>query len=90
MLGFFITLFLDKNIHFNDNFIVYWRKIMELKQKIKKIWNYFTTYEKSWVISIVVLSIIITILFPSMVDGLGVSPIIIKIGRASCRERVSS
>ncbi len=50
---------------------------MELKQKIKKIWNYFTTYEKSWVISIVVLSIIITILFPSMVDGLGVSPIII-------------
>lgn len=56
---------------------MYWRKIMSFKQKMKNLWNYFTTYEKVWVFSIIILSIIITILFPSTVDGLSVSPVLI-------------
>lgn len=50
---------------------------MSFKQKMKNLWNYFTTYEKVWVFSIIILSIIITILFPSTVDGLSVSPVLI-------------
>lgn len=35
-----------------------------MKEKIKNIWNFFTTYEKCWFISILVLSIIFAFLFP--------------------------
>ena len=27
-----------------------------MKQKLKKLWNYFTTYEKIWLISLTVLA----------------------------------
>lgn len=35
-----------------------------MKEKIKNIWNFFTTYEKCWFISILVLSIFFAFLFP--------------------------
>ena len=35
-----------------------------MKEKIKNIWNFFTTYEKWWFISILVLSIVFAFLFP--------------------------
>lgn len=35
-----------------------------MKEKIKNIWNFFTTYEKCWFISILVLSIVFAFLFP--------------------------
>ena len=35
-----------------------------MKEKIKNIWNFFTTYEKCWLISILVLSIVFAFLFP--------------------------
>ena len=35
-----------------------------MKQRVKKIWNFFTTYEKIWFFSIVVLSVLFAFLFP--------------------------
>ena len=35
-----------------------------MKEKIKKLWNYFTTYEKIWFFSILILSIIFAFIFP--------------------------
>ena len=35
-----------------------------MKQKLKNLWNYFTTYEKIWFISITVLDIMYAIIFP--------------------------
>lgn len=35
-----------------------------MKQKLKNLWNYFTTYEKIWFISITVLAFVFAILFP--------------------------
>ncbi len=35
-----------------------------MKEKIKKVWNFFTTYEKIWFFSILILSIIFAFLFP--------------------------
>lgn len=41
-----------------------------MKQKLKKLWNYFTTYEKIWFISITVLAFVFAFLFPEEdVDG---------------------
>ncbi len=37
---------------------------MNLKQKIKKIWNFFTLYEKSWFFSILILSVVFAFVFP--------------------------
>lgn len=37
---------------------------MSIKQKAKNLWNFFTTYEKCWFLSIVVLSIVMAFLFP--------------------------
>lgn len=37
-------------------------------QKLKKIWNYFTTYEKIWFISILVIAIVFSFLFPETDD----------------------
>jgi nicotinamide mononucleotide transporter len=48
-----------------------------MKEKIKKIWNSFTLYEKIWFFSVVVLTIIVAIFFPSTVDNLEVNPTII-------------
>ena len=48
-----------------------------MKEKIKKLWNYFTTYEKIWTFSIIGLSLLITFLFPSTVDDLGINPVVI-------------
>ena len=39
------------------------RKI-SLSQKLKDLWSYFTTYEKIWFFSILVLAIVFAILFP--------------------------
>jgi nicotinamide mononucleotide transporter len=44
------------------------------ESKMKKLWNYFTTYEKWWFFGIVGLSILVTILFPSSVEDLAVNP----------------
>ena len=35
-----------------------------MKKKIKRLWNFFTTYEKVWFFSILILSIIFAFLFP--------------------------
>ena len=37
---------------------------MTFKERAKKLWNYFTTYEKVWFFSIVGLSILFAFLFP--------------------------
>ena len=37
---------------------------MCMKNKIKNLWNYFTTYEKVWFFSILILSIIFAFIFP--------------------------
>jgi len=37
---------------------------MCMKNKIKNLWNYFTTYEKIWFFSILILSIIFAFIFP--------------------------
>lgn len=35
-----------------------------MKEKLKRLWNYFTTYEKIWYISITVLAFVFAFLFP--------------------------
>ena len=35
-----------------------------MKEKIKKLWNYFTTYEKIWFFSILILAVIFAFVFP--------------------------
>lgn len=45
--------------------------------KFKKLISSFTTYEKIWFISVIVLTIIITIFFPSTVDNLDINPAVI-------------
>ena len=37
-------------------------------QKMKKIWNYFTTYEKIWFITILVLAVAFSFIFPETDD----------------------
>lgn len=49
----------------------------KFKQKMIALWNYFSTYELVWLLTIIALTIIVTILFPSTVEDLGVSPILI-------------
>ena len=48
-----------------------------MENKIKKIWNSFTNYEKIWFFSVIVLTIVVAILFPSTVDDLEVNPVLI-------------
>lgn len=48
-----------------------------MKIKIKKIWNKFTTYEKIWFFTVIALTIIVAVLFPSSVDNLAINPLII-------------
>ena len=35
-----------------------------MKKKLKDLWNYFTTYEKVWFFSILIISVIFAFLFP--------------------------
>lgn len=35
-----------------------------MKEKVKQLWNYFTTYEKIWYISITILAFVFAFLFP--------------------------
>ena len=42
--------------------------------KLKRLWNYFTTYEKWWFFGIMGLAILVTILFPSSVEDLEINP----------------
>lgn len=39
-----------------------------MKNKMKKLWNFFTTYEKIWFTTIVILSIILSFVFPETDD----------------------
>ena len=49
--------------------------ISEKKEnRFKKVWNYFTTYEKIWFFSILVLTILFTILFPEDSEELLINP----------------
>lgn len=48
-----------------------------MKERMKKIWNSFTLYEKIWFFSVIALTIIVTILFPSTVDDLAINPVLI-------------
>ena len=49
----------------------------KFKEKMKHLWDYFTTYELCWLITIIGLSIVVTILFPSVVDDLSINPYLI-------------
>lgn len=48
-----------------------------MKERIIKLWNAFTTYEKIWFFSVVVLTILVAIIFPSTVDNLEFNPVLI-------------
>ena len=49
-----------------------------MKERMKKIWHRFTTYEKIWFFSVIVLTIIVSIFFPSLTVGsLDISPALI-------------
>ena len=39
------------------------------KQRAKDLWNYFSTYEKIWFLSILVIAIAFTFIFPETDDG---------------------
>lgn len=36
----------------------------KIKEGAKKLWNYFSTYEKIWFFSILILSVVFAFLFP--------------------------
>ena len=48
-----------------------------MKDRIIKLWNAFTTYEKIWFFSVVVLTILVAIFFPSSVEDLEINPLVI-------------
>ena len=50
---------------------------MKKENKLKKLWKFFTPYERIWTFSIIGLSLLVTFLFPSTVDDLGISPTLI-------------
>lgn len=45
--------------------------------KAKKIWNSFTRYEKIWFFSIIILTIIVAIFCPTVVDNLDINPLVV-------------
>lgn len=47
------------------------------ENRFKKVWNYFTTYEKIWFFSILALTILFTILFPEDSEELLINPTLI-------------
>ena len=48
-----------------------------MKERIIRIWKSFSTYEKIWFFSVIVLTIIVAIVFPSSVENLDVNPALI-------------
>lgn len=48
-----------------------------MKERINKLWNSFTKYEKIWFFSVIILTILVAILFPSTIDDLSINPIVI-------------
>ena len=48
-----------------------------MKDRIIKLWNAFTTYEKIWFFSVIVLTIVVAIVFPSSVENLDINPVLI-------------
>lgn len=48
-----------------------------MKERFIKLWNKFTTYEKIWFFSIVALTIVVAIIWPSSVGDLTINPAII-------------
>lgn len=48
-----------------------------MKEKIKKIWNAFSRYEKIWFFSVVILTIVVAIVWPSSVEDLEINPALI-------------
>lgn len=48
-----------------------------MKERIKKIWNSFSLYEKIWFFSVIVLTIVVAIVFPSSVENLDINPAVI-------------
>ena len=48
-------------------------------EKLKKLWNYFTTYEKIWFLSITVLAIVFCFVFPEDSEELAINPVLITI-----------
>ena len=51
--------------------------VLETEKKdsrLKRLWNYFTTYEKWWFFGIMGLAVLVTILFPSSVEDLEINP----------------
>ena len=49
----------------------------EKKGRLKEILDKFTPYEKIWFLSVVVLTIVIAIFFPSTVENLSINPVLI-------------
>lgn len=48
-----------------------------MKERLNKLWNRFSNYEKIWFFSVIVLTIIVAILFPSTIDDLSFNPVLI-------------
>lgn len=48
-----------------------------MKERIKRVWNAFTLYEKIWFFSVIVLTIIVAIVWPSSVEDLEINPAVI-------------
>lgn len=54
------------------------RDFLSKENKFKKFWNYFTTYEKVWFFSILILSVVLAFVFPEE-DVNGVNGVLIMI-----------
>lgn len=48
-----------------------------MKDRIVKLWNSFSAYEKIWFFSVIVLTILVAIFFPSSVEDLDINPVLI-------------
>lgn len=48
-----------------------------MKERIKRVWNAFTLYEKIWFFSVIVLTIVVAIVWPSSVEDLEINPAVI-------------
>ena len=48
-----------------------------MKERIIKLWRAFTPYEKIWFFSVIVLTILVAIFFPSSVEDLEINPAVI-------------
>lgn len=59
------------------------------ENKVKKLWNYFTTYEKIWMFTLFTAGITLSILFPGETGWLRIFEIITLIGGCTCELLVS-